>query len=264
MALIKCPECSKEISDKVKNCPHCGYPLKEMDEDAQKVEVSSINLKSKNPKKTKKVIVGIIILLVLVVGIVYVINYQQAKAEEQAALELEEKQRQERNEYIDDLQSVSVLMLDGASEAEGLLNLTARVWFNSIYKESDQETNKYTVTEYYYEEDKYSYSDYKFEDDFNNSLYKLYNDSETEKTLYSIKESKEIVNDYMKEIQNSPEELKSAYNTLLELHSTYNAIINLAMDPSGNLNSFSEKKNELVDEFVEKYDKLEVQIPSKN
>ena len=27
MALINCPECGKEISDKAKNCIHCGYPL---------------------------------------------------------------------------------------------------------------------------------------------------------------------------------------------------------------------------------------------
>lgn len=27
MALIKCPECRKEISDKARECPHCGYPL---------------------------------------------------------------------------------------------------------------------------------------------------------------------------------------------------------------------------------------------
>lgn len=27
MALIKCPECGKEISDRAKACIHCGYPL---------------------------------------------------------------------------------------------------------------------------------------------------------------------------------------------------------------------------------------------
>lgn len=32
MALIKCPECGKEISDKSKQCIHCGYPLKDMKE----------------------------------------------------------------------------------------------------------------------------------------------------------------------------------------------------------------------------------------
>lgn len=28
MALIKCPECGKEISDMSETCIHCGYPLK--------------------------------------------------------------------------------------------------------------------------------------------------------------------------------------------------------------------------------------------
>ena len=29
MSLIKCPECSKEISNKAQSCPHCGYPINE-------------------------------------------------------------------------------------------------------------------------------------------------------------------------------------------------------------------------------------------
>ena len=33
MALIKCPECGKEISDKANACIHCGYPLNEQKED---------------------------------------------------------------------------------------------------------------------------------------------------------------------------------------------------------------------------------------
>ena len=28
MALIKCPECGKEVSDSAPTCPHCGYVLK--------------------------------------------------------------------------------------------------------------------------------------------------------------------------------------------------------------------------------------------
>lgn len=27
MALIECPECGKEISDKAESCPHCGFPV---------------------------------------------------------------------------------------------------------------------------------------------------------------------------------------------------------------------------------------------
>ena len=32
MALIKCPECGKEISDKSDKCIHCGYPLSQNQE----------------------------------------------------------------------------------------------------------------------------------------------------------------------------------------------------------------------------------------
>ncbi len=36
MALIKCPECGKEVSDRAKACIHCGYPLNEdFDDKAQ-------------------------------------------------------------------------------------------------------------------------------------------------------------------------------------------------------------------------------------
>lgn len=36
MALINCPECGKEISNKAASCPHCGYPL--LSEDASRLE----------------------------------------------------------------------------------------------------------------------------------------------------------------------------------------------------------------------------------
>lgn len=32
MALIKCPECEKDISDQTSKCVHCGYQLKVMPE----------------------------------------------------------------------------------------------------------------------------------------------------------------------------------------------------------------------------------------
>jgi uncharacterized membrane protein YvbJ len=27
MALIQCPECNHQISDRAKNCPNCGHPI---------------------------------------------------------------------------------------------------------------------------------------------------------------------------------------------------------------------------------------------
>jgi predicted amidophosphoribosyltransferase len=33
MALINCPECKKEISDKAEACPNCGYPINNVKSD---------------------------------------------------------------------------------------------------------------------------------------------------------------------------------------------------------------------------------------
>lgn len=37
MALMKCPECGKEVSDQSETCIHCGYPLKKESEEAENI-----------------------------------------------------------------------------------------------------------------------------------------------------------------------------------------------------------------------------------
>lgn len=37
MALINCPECTREISDKAERCPHCGHPVIIKNTDIQSV-----------------------------------------------------------------------------------------------------------------------------------------------------------------------------------------------------------------------------------
>ncbi|MDR2277385.1 MAG: ribosomal protein L7/L12 [Vagococcus sp.] len=44
MALIKCEECGKEISDKASSCPHCGCPLTQYDLLSKENKVYSIRL----------------------------------------------------------------------------------------------------------------------------------------------------------------------------------------------------------------------------
>ena len=50
MALIKCPECEKEVSDKASACPHCGCPLTS---DDQLKEMTSENQQVKECKYCK-------------------------------------------------------------------------------------------------------------------------------------------------------------------------------------------------------------------
>lgn len=38
MALIRCPECGKEISDKSSECIHCGFPVADMIKNGQIIQ----------------------------------------------------------------------------------------------------------------------------------------------------------------------------------------------------------------------------------
>ena len=45
VALIKCPECGKEVSDKANTCIHCGYPLSIVSSNGRQNEVASLHKK---------------------------------------------------------------------------------------------------------------------------------------------------------------------------------------------------------------------------
>ncbi len=44
MALIKCPECGKEVSDKAPQCIHCGYPLDTIIESSNVIQNGFCNI----------------------------------------------------------------------------------------------------------------------------------------------------------------------------------------------------------------------------
>ncbi len=72
MALIQCPECHREISDKAKNCPYCGCTTRT----------------KKLTRKTKRIIVITLIIILAIIGVWYY-HYEQNRRE-QALRELDE------------------------------------------------------------------------------------------------------------------------------------------------------------------------------
>ena len=46
MALIKCPECGKEISDKASTCPSCGCPIATNEPAVEKSDAGNSNSRS--------------------------------------------------------------------------------------------------------------------------------------------------------------------------------------------------------------------------
>lgn len=271
MAMIQCPECGQEISDKAKKCihcgkvfvekiicsecgiafaetdeicPNCGCPvekkIREEETKPQQVEIARIRM----AVKTQKIIIGIIIAVILCIGggIGYKI-YSDNKAE-QIYIEA-------YNEYIDNLKKVQILMLSGGSDAESLCNLTLRVWGNAIFEEKDSETDKYTRPDGY------------FVSDFNEALANLYFDSDTNDTIEDIEDNQAAVKEIIKKLQNPPEGLDKCYDTVSDLYEAYKTLTDLAINPSGNYNGFSTKKSDAVSDFMSAYEKLDNQIPDK-
>lgn len=247
MALINCPECSKEISDKVTSCPHCGYPL--VDDSAQKVELSSIKLKL--DRRKKKIILGtiggLLLLTIAVLGINSSIKEQkrQEAIAEQARIEQQEQARKEK--YIEDIRALMTTLLTDGIEAEDYLGLVDRVWYNTIYKKSDEETDEYTK------------KDGVWNEDFNDSLSKVYAIKFFE--ISSLDSSVETTGEELKKLNNPPEEYKDIHENLLSLYVSYESYINFAKDPSGSLMTFRESANSKADKFLEDYNKLKAIMP---
>lgn len=55
MALINCPECNKQISDKAYACPHCGYPISIKNSNDDKYDVTFISFSQNNDYKIKTI-----------------------------------------------------------------------------------------------------------------------------------------------------------------------------------------------------------------
>lgn len=73
MALIKCPECGKEISDKASSCPNCGCPI-EIQRSEVSSNISDQPITGQSSKKSNKKIIPIVIAL-LVVAILGIVVY---------------------------------------------------------------------------------------------------------------------------------------------------------------------------------------------
>ena len=280
MAMVKCPECGQEISDKAKKCVHCGKVLieeevvkeeikciecgatlsqtdemcsncgcpiekkaKDSEISPQQVEVTSIKMK----KRTKQIILIIVTALIICLGggIGFKI-YSDIKEEQ--------NYQKSYNEYIDNLEAVQILMLTGGSDAETLCNLTSRVWYNAIYKEESSTTDKYT---------RENNGSGPFYDDFNDALINLYSASSTINTISDIESNQASVKELMKKLQNPPKGLDKCYDTVSDLYDAYKTLTDLAISPSGSYNEFNGNKNDVVSEFMSAYEKLDNQIPEK-
>ena len=81
MALIKCPECGKQISDKAEECNNCGFPIDQLPipKNDRGEQVFARGSRSK-PAIATKIIIATIILVLIITGAYFVLNQDISKS----------------------------------------------------------------------------------------------------------------------------------------------------------------------------------------
>lgn len=228
MALIMCPECGKEISNKAKKCPNCAYSLKK----------HKLNFK----EHKKIIIISLLVLILIIGGLIGFYIYS-------------------KKEYSKKINLLSFQMLGSSADCEKLADLTSNVWYNTIYEKSDKETNKYTIRSNYYKDylPYYNYKDYQFNNDFNTSLNNLFVDKADE--VSKINQEAEDIKNQVKDLKNAPLGQKDIYNALIDFNNAYQELVNLATNPSGSYTEYTKNKNEKIENGLNAYERLSTLLP---
>ena len=239
MPLITCPDCQKEISDAAPACPNCGRPLavENGSSPPQQVEIIGVQIKS---KRGRTVFIVALLLIGLAVGAYFYINSTN------------------KNEYIDNLVAVKATMSQGMEDAKFLCELTRMVWYNAIYKEDDNITDKYTketTGSGYYKSTSFV--------DFNTALANLHKSSLFIVTAEKIEKNQLSTKEIIKKIQEPPAGLEQCYETVSEMYVAYKGVTDLAIAPKGSLQSFAESARTKIENFSEYYEKLDNQLADK-
>lgn len=157
MALIKCPECKKKISDVAEKCPNCGKTITEAD-------IGNAYEKKRKGKKRKKIAI-IIIAIIVVIAICGAVTYyfvqqnetrieeqrkyeEKKKAEEKAEqkkIQEEKEKRESKRKFVRKSQDLISQTDDVVSDLSKSANKITSTWLNCIYKDKDKETNKWTL-----------------------------------------------------------------------------------------------------------------------
>ena len=239
-----CPDCGTELEEGMDICPKCGCPIEniiETEKTPQQVEVTGVKI----TKKSKKIIV-IAIIAVIVAAIVTAVGVQTHK--KNVAEKAKAEVQKQSEEYGTNLNMAAYSMLSGASDAETCGNLIKQVWYNAIYEKSDSKTDKYTKPKGYYVSD------------FNDALQNLFSDSSFSGQIADINDNKDTVNSLMKKLKNPPEEYKDAYESLSKLYDAYISLTNLATDPTGSLQTYSQNFNDADNETLNCYNALKMYL----
>jgi type II secretory pathway pseudopilin PulG len=141
MAMIKCPECKKKISNTAERCPNCGLEITE------DVKFATFKQKEKDKKRNKIILsIVIVILFMVLVSAIWMVTRQINNGNE-------------TKQFYQNAEIYNSALGTLYDEFHEYTSTYSKVWKNSIYQIEDDETDEYTTDD-----------DGEFFDDFNDAL----------------------------------------------------------------------------------------------
>lgn len=232
-----CGGCGAPVLEGAEACSNCGgtifYPQN------QPVTVMNGNQPIYRRKSFWIVIAAAIVVLA---GLAVGFSIYTAKQEERAAAAAAEAQAAAEQQYYSNLQLTSSTMLDGASKAESAGNLIYNVWHDAIYDKVEAETQKYVAGT----------------SDFNDALKNLFADADFSAQISEIETNQGVVEQFMKDLKNPPEQYRDAYDDVKSYYDAYLTFTNLVVNPTGSLNSFTSSFNEADTKVLNAYKTMQL------
>ncbi len=240
-----CPECGMELEEGAEVCPNCGCPIETSAEENEQGEPAGAELQQADSEKPqtqeensgKKKRRKGLIAIILVIVAAAVIAIGFGA---HAGVK-----HQKENAYASDLSEVTYDMLESSVNAESAGNLIKSVWNNCIFEKSDSTTDPYTKN-----------SSGSFYDDFNTALLVLFSDEDFMTDIATIEMEQDSITSKIKEMQDPPEKWAEAYGALLDYYDAYNTLANLVVNPSGSLQTFSSNFNDADTAAANAYQKM--------
>lgn len=281
MALISCPQCGKQISDKAEKCPGCQYEMKkkntvkcsecgnDIPADVKVCPLCGCPLEThevSEKKSNKKLwIIASIAVVVIIASIALLprsddsisdteptvtVHSERKTTTKPKATKPAETINQEKisEQYKLDISEAVYLMLNGSADAEECGNLIIKVWHHTIFEVSDEESDKFTKV------------DGVFHSDFNDSLSALINDEEFSKKIGSLLDNQDEVKQKMRELNSPPDDCRDAFEELKKYYEAYMKFTDHVIDMDGSLNTFSDDFVKYDEELMTCYNNMDIYI----
>lgn len=253
MALINCPNCNREISDKAKKCVGCGYQLlsdvcteeticcPECGAVANSFAeicsncgypLNSIQTKVEEKQKSKNlfkmICVWIVPLCLVLLISVFALISNSAKI---------------KNYNFEICSAVDKIMAVSA-EVETVGNQICSVWYNAIWEKDNADTAKYTSTAR----------------DFDEALSNLFSDEEFINKITAIRNKQTEIDTYLGKLKKPPKKFEDAYEEFIELYYSYSDYSDFVISCKGSYNTYTEDFSKKSSVLMENYREIKVSL----